>query len=123
MSATDEPEFDWSQAASLLGEDPSQVEKDMIEIVGELIESAKKYLEELKKKNVVTERAEINSQAHQLRGSLLNFGFTGVGKVLLQIEKDEYPPGDYPALVEKAGELFVASTKLLGGRYPSLKLS
>ena len=32
MSTTNEPNFDWSQAASLLGDDPDQVEPDMVAI-------------------------------------------------------------------------------------------
>jgi HPt (histidine-containing phosphotransfer) domain-containing protein len=122
MSATDEPEFDWSQAASLLGDDPSQVPEDMVEIVRELIESVNQHLQELKNKNIETERKAIGAQAHQLRGSLLNFGFVAVGAILMKIEKDAYPAEEYPALISQAENAFVASRKLLGERYPSLKL-
>ena len=123
MSATDEPEFDWSQAASLLGDDPSQVPEDMVEIVRELIESVNQHLQELKNKNIETERKAIGAQAHQLRGSLLNFGFVEVGAILLQVEKGVYPASEYPVLVSQAENAFLASKKLLGERYPSLKLS
>jgi HPt (histidine-containing phosphotransfer) domain-containing protein len=122
MSATGEPEFDWSQTASLLGEDPLQVPDDMVEIVQELIENANQQLQELKKKNVETERKAIGAQAHQLRGSLLNFGFIEVGRILYQIEKGEHPVGEYSTLISQAENSFVASKKLLGERYPSLKL-
>lgn len=122
MSATGEPEFDWSQTASLLGEDPLQVPEDMVEIVRELIESVNLHFQELKRKNIETDRKDISSQAHQLRGSLLNFGFVEVGKILYQVEKGEYPPGEYPALISQAENAFQASKKLLGARYPSLKL-
>lgn len=123
MSATHEPNFDWSQASSLLGEDPAQVEPDMIVIVLELIESSAVRFKELKAMNPATERAAINSLAHQLRGSLLNFGFTAVGEVLWDIEKREYTPSEYPALVEKAQAAFDASKKMLGARYTSLRIS
>jgi len=123
MSATNEPDFDWVQASSLLGEDPDQVEPDMIAIVVELIESSETRLKELKAMNAATGRAAINSLAHQLRGSLLNFGFTAVGEVLWDIEKREYLPSEYPALIEKAQAAFDSSKKILGERYTSLGIS
>jgi HPt (histidine-containing phosphotransfer) domain-containing protein len=123
MSATDEPEFDWSQAASLLGDDPLQVPEDMVEIVQELIESVNQHLQELKTKNIETERKAIGAQAHQLRGSLLNFGFVAVGAILLRIEKGDYPSSEYPELISQAESTFMASKKLLSARYPTLKLS
>ncbi len=122
MSETNEPNFDWSQASSLLGDDPQQVPSDMVEIVQELIDSANQHLQELKNKNIETQRKEIGSQAHQLRGSLLNFGFVEVGSVLWQIEKGDYPPSEYPALLARTDSVFQASKKLLATRYPSLKL-
>ena len=123
MSATGEPEFDWSQAASLLGDEPSQVPEDMVEIVQELIENANQQFQELKQKNIETDRKAIGSQAHQLRGSLLNFGFVEVGTILLLVEKGEYPAGEYPVLTSRAENAFEASKKLLSARYPSLKLA
>ena len=47
MAATP-PEFDWSQAESLLGEDPHAVPEDMAEIVLELIDGSKDRFQELK---------------------------------------------------------------------------
>jgi HPt (histidine-containing phosphotransfer) domain-containing protein len=123
MSTINEPDFDWSQASSLLGDDPAQVEPDMAAIVLELIESSEARLKELKTKNAATERVAIRSLAHQLRGSLLNFGFTAVGVVLWDIEKRDYPPSEYPALVEKAQTAFDVSKKMLGARYKSLGIS
>jgi HPt (histidine-containing phosphotransfer) domain-containing protein len=123
MSATNEPDFDWSQASSMLGDDPTKVEPDMAEIVLELLESSEVRLKELQAMNATTQRAAIGSQAHQLRGSLLNFGFTAVGTVLLDIEKREYPPAEFPTLAEKAMEAFKACKKLLGERYKSLGIS
>ena len=79
MSTTNEPRFDWAQAASLLGDDPNQVADDMAEIVRELVESAEVQFKELKAKKIETERKEVASLAHQLRGCLLNFGFEEVG--------------------------------------------
>jgi hypothetical protein len=55
----------------------------------------------------------------QLRGCLLNFGFTEVGALLLQVEKGTYPAGEYPARIDQAQAVFVASKKLLAARYPS----
>jgi HPt (histidine-containing phosphotransfer) domain-containing protein len=123
MSATNEPDFDWSQAASLLGDDPSQVEPDMAAIVLELLESSEARFKELKAKNAATELPAIRSLAHQLRGSLLNFGFTAVGAVLMEIEKRDYPPAEFPALVDKAKGIFDASRKMLAARYKSLGIS
>ncbi len=122
MDPAGEPEFDWSQAASLLGDDPNQVAPDMAEIAVEMISSSEQHLQELRLKDAATARREIGAQAHQLRGSLLNFGFVAVGKILLKIEKDDYSPADYPAMVDDAEKAFVASKKLLAARYPSLKL-
>ncbi|MCE0524153.1 MAG: hypothetical protein LV480_14705 [Methylacidiphilales bacterium] len=123
MSATNEPEFDWSQAASLLGDDPNAVEADMAEIVRELVVGAEAQFLELKSKNAETERKVISSQAHGLRGCLLNFGFTEVGGLLLQVEKDNYPASEYLDRINQAEAVFVASKNLLAARYPSLGLS
>ena len=114
------PEFDWSQAESLLGEDPAQVPPDMAEIALELVQSAKQRFGELKAMDPVTSRPAIGALAHQLRGSLLNFGFVGVGALLLDLEKKEFPPAEFAGLVQRAEAAFLASTKLLAERYPSL---
>src|SRR5580658_1673458 len=112
MTTTNEPDFDWSQAASLLGDDPTQVEPDMAAIIVELIQSSEARFAELKAKNAETERAAIRSLSHQLRGSLLNFGFTAVGTILWDIEKRDYPASEYPDLIEKAYATFHASKKM-----------
>jgi len=123
MSATNEPAFDWSQAASLLGDDPNAVDEEMAVIVRELVEGAVVQFQELKSKNAETERKAISSQAHGLRGCLLNFGFTEVGGILFQVEKDAYPASEYLSRIDQAEAAFVASKNLLAARYPSLKLS
>ena len=99
MSATDEPAFDWDQAASLLGDNPNSVEEEMAVIVRELVDGADGQFAELKAKNAETQRKEIGSLAHGLRGCLLNFGFTAVGTILLEIEKGTYEPSEYPAKI------------------------
>jgi HPt (histidine-containing phosphotransfer) domain-containing protein len=116
-----EPEFDWSQAASLLGDDPQQVPEDMAAIVLELVEGSKERFQELKQKKEETDAVAIAALAHQLRGSLLNFGFTAVGTILLQIEKHTYAKGEYAGLVDKAIVVFDASTKVLTSRYPTIR--
>ena len=123
MSATNEPDFDWSQAASLLGDDPNQVAEDMAAIVRELVEGADGQFKELKSKNAETDRKAIASLAHQLRGCLLNFGFAEVGTVLLQIEKGTYAASEYGGLIDKAQATFVTSKKMLAAHYPSLGLA
>ncbi len=123
MSASAEPEFDWSQAASLLGDDPNAVEPDMAAIARELVEGANAQFAELKGKNAETERKEISSLAHALRGCLLNFGFTEVGGLLLQVEKGTYPAGEYLGRIEQAEAVFVASKEMLAARYPSIGLA
>jgi len=123
MSATDEPAFDWDQAASLLGDNPNSVEEEMAVIVRELVDGADGQFAELKSKNAETQRKEIGSLAHGLRGCLLNFGFTAVGTILLEIEKGTYEPNEYPAKIESARLTFIASKKLLAARYPALGLS
>src|SRR5450631_2806571 len=120
MSATAEPEFDWSQAASLLGDDPNAVEPEMAAIARELVDSANGQFAELRSKNAETERKEISALAHGLRGCLLNFGFTEVGGLLFHIEKSVYPASEYLGRVDQAEAVFVASQKLLAARYPSL---
>jgi HPt (histidine-containing phosphotransfer) domain-containing protein len=117
-----QPEFDWSQAESLLGEDAENVPEEMAEIVRELVEGSKKRFAEMAKLDPGSDRAEIGSQAHQLRGSLLNFGFVGVGDLLYDIEKKECSPQDYPGLVAAADRAFRDSLKILGERYPKLRL-
>jgi HPt (histidine-containing phosphotransfer) domain-containing protein len=122
MPTPGQPEFDWSQAESLLGDEPNNVPEDMAAIVLELVEGARTRFDELKALKPETDRTAISALAHQLRGSLLNFGFVEVGTYLFDIEKREYPAADYPGMVEKAEEAFVGSTKLLAERYPSLHL-
>ena len=119
----DVPAFDWLQASSLLGDEPDAVAEDMAEIVRELIASADAQFQELRGKKCESERQAISALAHQLRGSLLNFGFSGVGTILYQVEKGEYAPREYLPLVARGQAAFVASQKILSERYPSLRLS
>jgi len=123
MSETQEPDFDWSQAASLLGDDPDAVEADMAAIVRELVEGAEVQFQELRLKNAETDRKAISSLAHALRGCLLNFGFTEVGALLFHVEKGAYPAGEYLDRIDQAQAVFVTSKKMLAARYPSLGLS
>jgi HPt (histidine-containing phosphotransfer) domain-containing protein len=123
MSAPQEPAFDWAQAASLLGENPNEVDGEMAAIVRELVEGADVQFQALKSKNAETDRKAISAEAHGLRGCLLNFGFTEVGTILMQIEKDTYPAAEYQGRVDQALAAFVASKKLLAARYPSLGLA
>ena len=123
MSETNEPAFDWSQAASLLGDNPNEVEPEMAEIVRELVEGAAVQFQELKMKNGERDRKAISSLAHGLRGSLLNFGFTEVGTLLLQVEKGAFTAGEYLDRIDHALRIFIASKKVLAERYPSLGLS
>ncbi len=120
---THEPSFDWSQAASLLGDDPGAVADDMAEIVAELIDSGHLHLQQLKGKKPETDRKAISALAHNLRGSLLNFGFTEVGNILLKIERGDYVDAEFASLVEQTDKVFELSKKMLAGRYPTLKLS
>jgi len=119
----DEPEFDWSQAASLLGDEPQDVPEEMAAIVLELIETTIVRLDELKSKDYTTDQKGIRSLAHQVRGSLLNFGFTGVGGVLFKIEKTEYSAEEYQQMLAETDALFAESTKMLAQRYPTLGLA
>jgi HPt (histidine-containing phosphotransfer) domain-containing protein len=123
MPASSQPEFDWSQAESLLGDDPQAVPQDMAEIVLELVQGSQQRFAELKTMNPESQRTVISAAAHQLRGSLLNFGFVEVGTRLFKIEKLPYETAEYPALVESAESAFNDSLKLLTGRYPTLRLS
>jgi HPt (histidine-containing phosphotransfer) domain-containing protein len=123
MSENHEPDFDWSQAASLLGDDPNAVEAEMAAIVRELVEGAEVQFQELKLKNAETDRKSISSLAHALRGCLLNFGFTEVGGLLFHVEKGTYLAGEYLDRIDQAQAAFVASKKVLAVRYPSLGIS
>jgi HPt (histidine-containing phosphotransfer) domain-containing protein len=122
MSATQEPAFDWSQASSLLGDNPDEVEADMAAIVRELVEGAEVQFEELRLKSAETDPKAVSSLAHGLRGCLLNFGFTEVGGLLLHVEKGSYPAAEYLDRINQAHAVFIASKKLLAARYPSLGL-
>jgi HPt (histidine-containing phosphotransfer) domain-containing protein len=117
-----EPAFDWSQAESLLGDNPQQVDPEMAGIVLELISSSEARLQDLKKLDPADAKP-ISSLAHQLRGSLLNFGYTEVGSILHKIEYKEYQPGEFTALVDQAVETFHASNKLMAARYPALGIA
>jgi hypothetical protein len=92
----------------------------MAGIVKELVEQADVQFADLKALNPETDRKTIGSQAHGLRGCLLNFGFTEVGGILLEVEKGPYESADYLGRIAKAQEVFVASKKLLSERYPVL---
>jgi len=118
-----EPDFDWSQAASLLGDDPQDVPEEMAAIVQELVETTTVRFQELKGKDIEADPKTVRGLAHQLRGSLLNFGFTGVATVLWKIEKTEYTPDEYLKMLAEAESLFVASTRMLTERYPTLRFS
>ena len=117
-----EPQFDWSQAESLLGDNPNQVDPDMAGIVLELISSSEEKFNDLKKLDSADPKA-ISSLAHQLRGSLLNFGYTEVGAVLHKIEYKEYQPGELPGLIDQAITTFHASNQLLAAKYPVLGIA
>jgi hypothetical protein len=115
-----EPVFDWAQASSLLGDNPNEVDPDMAGIVKELVQQADVQFADLKALNPETDRKTIGSQAHGLRGCLLNFGFTEVGGILLVVEKGPYESSEYLTKINQAEEVFVASKKLLSERYPAL---
>jgi len=119
MSSSD-PAFDWSQAASLLGEDPNNVEPDMAAIVLELVGGADAQFDELASKDIATDRKTVSSLAHALRGCLLNFGFTEVGGILQYIEKGPCTPEEFPRKLQEARAAFLTSKKLLAERYPSV---
>jgi len=123
MSMPHEPAFDWAQAASLLGDNPNEVEPEMAAIARELVEGADGQFRDLKALNPETDRKAISAQAHGLRGCLLNFGFTEVGAVLLQLEKGPYESSEYQDRVAQAEAVFVASKKLLAERYPGIGLN
>ena len=121
MNATEGPAFDWAQAASLLGDDPNNVDGEMAAIARELVEGAEVQFAEMKAKNADTDRKGVSSTAHALRGCLLNFGFTEVGTILMDIEKGPpYTDAEYRQKLEKAYATFLASKKMLSERYPSV---
>ena len=120
MSSSEEPAFDWSQAESLLGDNPNQVEPDMAAIVLELVGSADGQFTELAGKNFATDQKTVSSLAHALRGCLLNFGFTEVGTILQYIEKGPCTAEEFPAKLEEARQAFLTSKAMLAARYPSL---
>lgn len=120
---SDKPDFDWSQAASLLGDDPQDVPEDMAAIAQELVETTAQRLQELKEKKLEADRKVIGGLAHQIRGSLLNFGFTGVAAVLWKIEKTEYTAEEYDKMLVEIDSLFAESTQMLAERYPTLRFS
>ncbi len=115
-----EPAFDWSQAASLLGDNPNQVEPDMAAIVLELVGGADAQFAELAEKDFATDQKTVSGLAHALRGCLLNFGFTEVGTILQYIEKGPCTAAEFPVKLEEARQAFLASKKMLAERYPSV---
>jgi HPt (histidine-containing phosphotransfer) domain-containing protein len=122
--STPEPAFDWAQASSLLGDDPNNVDGEMAQIARELVDGAEVQFAEMKAKNADTERKEISSVAHALRGCLLNFGFTEVGKILVDIEKGPpFTDAEYRVKLDNAYAAFLTSKKMLADRYPSVGLS
>lgn len=119
MSVPTEPAFDWAQASSLLGDDPNQVDPDMAQIARELVEGAEVQFAEMKAKNADEDRKGISSVAHALRGCLLNFGFTEVGTILVDIEKGPpFTDAEYRGKLDRAYQTFLVSKKMLAERYP-----
>jgi hypothetical protein len=118
-----EPAFDWSQAESLLGDNPNQVDPEMGAIILELISSSETRLQELKAMDPAVDPKPVSGLAHQLRGSLLNFGYTDAGKALHKIEYKEYAEGAFGSTMDEAISLFHASNKLLAEKYPVLGIS
>ena len=124
MSAPTEPAFDWAQASSLLGDDPNVIDPDMASIARELVDGAEVQFAELKAKNADADRKGISSLAHALRGCLLNFGFTEVGTILMDIEKGPpYTDAEFHEKLERAYTTFLASKKLLAERYPAVGIT
>jgi HPt (histidine-containing phosphotransfer) domain-containing protein len=117
-----EPAFDWSQAESLLGDNPQQVDPEMAAIILELVTTSETRLHELKAFDPVDPKP-ISALAHQLRGSLLNFGYTEVGKILQKIESKEYQAAEFTGLVDQSLDAFHASNTLLAAKYPTLGLA
>ena len=122
MSTTNEPAFDWSQAASLLGDDPNSVDPEMAGIVRELVDGAEAQFTEMREKNADTDRKDgLLAGPRACAGCLLNFGFTEVGTILMDIEKGPpYTNDEYKEKLERAYQTFLASKKLLAAKYPSV---
>src|ERR1700743_2518243 len=97
-----DPAFDWSQAESLLGDNPNQVDPDIAAIILELIETSEVRLQELKGMNPAADPKPVSGLAHHLRGSLLNFGYTDAGKALHKIEYKEYAEGAFASTCDEA---------------------
>ena len=89
----------------------------------ELVDGADAQFQELRSKNAETERKEISALAHGLRGCLLNFGFTEVGGLLMEVENGTYPASEYLGRIDQAQVVFITSKNLLAARYPSLGLA
>ncbi len=123
MSNAAEPDFDWAQASSLLGDDPQNVAPDMAAIVVELVESAEGQFAELKAKDFASEHKTVTGLAHALRGCLLNFGFTGVGSILQYIEKGPCTAEEFPTKMKEAYAAFLASKQMLAARYPAVGIA
>jgi hypothetical protein len=124
MSNPNEPAFDWAQASSLLGDDPNNVDGEMAQIARELVDGAEVQFAEMKEKNADTDRKGVSSVAHALRGCLLNFGFTEVGTILVDIEKGPpFTDAEYRVKLDSAYAVFLTSKKMLADRYPCLNLS
>jgi hypothetical protein len=120
MTTPEEPAFDWSQASSLLGDDPQNVVPDMAAIVLELVQSADGQFAELAAVDFAADKKTACSLAHALRGCLLNFGFTGVGSILHYIEKGPCTAEEFPVKMKEAYAAFLASKQMLAARYPSI---
>ena len=118
-----EPAFDWSQAESLLGDNPNQVDPDMAAIIMELIDTSETRLKELQEMDPAVDPKAVSGLAHQLRGSLLNFGYTDAGKALHKVEYKEYAEGAFTSTMVQAIDLFHASNKLLAAKYPVLGIA
>jgi hypothetical protein len=100
------------------------IDPEMASIARELVAGAEVQFAELKTKNADTDRKGVSSLAHALRGCLLNFGFTEVGTILMDIEKGPpYTDAEYREKLERAYATFLASKKLLAERYPALGIS
>lgn len=114
--------IDWNQASALLGPVGEPVSSEMNELFREMEAYVLEGFQELAKADLKTPESitSVTKRAHQLRGSMLNFGFTGTASILLSVETQKHTPKEITALIKSAKESFISTAASIRASYPDI---
>ena len=114
--------IDWEQLEMIFGEDEEDFDEDMAELFQEFIEDGLARFSTIKELDLASQSEAIAKEAHKLKGSAANFGFSEVALHLANIENNiaTISPDEYAGSLAKAESAFSESQSIVVGRYPAL---